>query len=308
MLCRPGGRFTHGASRQHPHQDHRGELRGFRTGTGHSGERGAEVRRHARLHSAGARRGTAAARPPRRRTRGRSAAPRRRGGGAGGQAHLGTLCVPRRRKGSGMTDQVIHPDGLPRCPWPRLDPLYVRYHDEEWGVPEYDDRALYEKFVLDGFQAGLSWITILRKRENFRRAFDNFEPALIARYTPRKIEKLMKDAGIVRNRMKIEGTVASAKSYLKIMDEGPGFSKFLGDFVEGKPKVNKFKTTASVPASTPLSIKISKELAARGFKFVGPTIVYAFMQATGMVNDHLVTCFCYASCAGKQRAPRLKVK
>ena len=137
----------------------------------------------------------------------------------------------------------------------------MAYHDTEWGVPEYDDRALYEKLILDGFQAGLSWITILRKRDNFRRAFDDFEPEKIARYNAKKVHALMNDAGIVRNRAKIEGTVNSAKSYLKIMEEGPGFSKFLWDFVDGKPKVNHFKTTASVPASTPLSIKISKELA-----------------------------------------------
>ena len=196
----------------------------------------------------------------------------------------------------------LHADGLTRCPWPGEDPFYVAYHDTEWGVPEYDDRALYEKLILDGFQAGLSWITILRKRDNFRNAFDDFQPEKIARYNAKKIHALMNDAGIVRNRAKIEGTVSSAKSYLKIMEDGPGFSKFLWDFVDGRPKVNQFKTTASVPASTPLSIKISKELAARGFKFVGPTIVYAFMQATGMVNDHLVTCFCHEACAGKHRS------
>ncbi len=172
----------------------------------------------------------------------------------------------------------LHADGLVRCPWPGEDPFYMAYHDTEWGVPEYDDRALYEKLILDGFQAGLSWITILRKRDNFRRAFDDFVPEKIARYNAKKLHALMNDAGIVRNRAKIEGTVASAKGYLKIMEDGPGFSKFLWDFVDGRPKVNNFKTTASVPASTPLSIKISKELAARGFKFVGPTIVYAFMQ------------------------------
>ena len=175
-------------------------------------------------------------------------------------------------------------------------------------MPEYDDRALYGKLILDGFQAGLSWFTILRKRDNFRRAFDDFEPAKIARYDATKIHALMNDAGIVRNRAKIEGAINSAKSYLKIMEQGPGFSKLLWDFVDGRPKVNHFKTTASVPASTPLSIKMSKELAARGFKFVGPTIVYAFMEATGMVNDHLVTCHCHDNCAAKKRAPRLKVK
>jgi DNA-3-methyladenine glycosylase I len=196
-----------------------------------------------------------------------------------------------------MSPPLIHPDGLKRCPWPKQDPIYVAYHDEEWGVPEYDDRALYEKLVLDGFQAGLSWITILRKRDNFRRAFDCFEPAKIARYTPRKVEKLMQDAGIVRNRLKIEGAVLSARAYLEVMEKSPGFSRLLWDFLDGKPKVNHFRSTSQVPAETPLSRAISKELAGRGFKFVGPTIVYAFMQATGMVNDHIVSCHRHAALA-----------
>jgi DNA-3-methyladenine glycosylase I len=195
-----------------------------------------------------------------------------------------------------MTKSVLYPDGLTRCPWPKQDPLYVAYHDEEWGVPEFDDRALYEKLVLDGFQAGLSWITILRKRENFRRAFDNFQPEKIARYPKRKIESLMKDAGIVRNRAKIEGAVSSARAWLHIMESGPGFSNLLWDHVDGKPKLNNFRTTKQVPAETALSQKLSKELIARGFKFVGPTIVYAFMQAVGMVNDHLVTCYRHTAC------------
>ena len=186
---------------------------------------------------------------------------------------------------------------LSRCPWPGDDPLYVAYHDDEWGVPEFDDRALYEKLVLDGFQAGLSWITILRKRENFRRAFDGFEPSIIARYKPKKIEALMQDAGIIRNRAKIEGAVKSAQAYLELMESGPGLSRLLWDFVGGRPKVNRFRSKAQVPAATPLSIAISKELSARGFKFCGPTIVYAFMQATGMVNDHLVSCHRHAACA-----------
>jgi DNA-3-methyladenine glycosylase I len=193
-----------------------------------------------------------------------------------------------------MIAPLLHPDGLKRCAWPKQDPLYVAYHDEEWGVPEYDDRALYEKLILDGFQAGLSWITILRKRENFRRAFDGFEPEKIARYTPRKVEKLMQDAGIVRNRMKIEGTVLSARAYLEVMEKGPGFSRLLWNFLDGKPKVNRFRSMSQVPAETPVSRQMSKELANRGFKFVGPTIVYAFMQATGMVNDHVVTCHRHA--------------
>ena len=185
----------------------------------------------------------------------------------------------------------LHPDGKTRCPWPGEDPLYVAYHDDEWGVPERDDRALYEKLMLDGFQAGLSWITILRKRDNFRKAFDDFQPEKIARYNDKKVHALMNDAGIVRNRAKIDGAILSAKSYLDIMEKGPGFSKLLWDFMDGRPKVNNFKTTASVPASTPLSTQISKELSSRGFKFVGPTIVYAFMQATGLVNDHRKDCF-----------------
>jgi DNA-3-methyladenine glycosylase I len=193
-----------------------------------------------------------------------------------------------------MNPPLLHPDGLKRCPWPKQDPLYVAYHDEEWGVPEYDDRALFEKLVLDGFQAGLSWITILRKRDNFRRAFAGFAPEKIARFTPKKVEALMQDAGIVRNRLKIEGTVLSARAYLDAMEKGPGFSRLLWDFLDGKPKVNRFRSTAQVPAETELSRKVSKELARRGFKFVGPTIVYAFMQATGMVNDHLVSCHRHA--------------
>jgi len=194
-----------------------------------------------------------------------------------------------------MNDQAL--DTVLRCPWPKQDPLYIAYHDQEWGVPEYDDRALYEKLVLDGFQAGLSWITILRKRENFRRAFDGFEPEKIARYRSGKIERLMGDAGIVRNRAKIEGAVSSARAWLEIMEHGPGFSNLLWDYLDGKPKLNNFRTTKQVPAETPLSQKISKDLAGRGFKFVGPTIVYAFMQAVGMVNDHLVTCYRHSACA-----------
>jgi len=188
-------------------------------------------------------------------------------------------------------------DGLPRCPWPKDDALYVAYHDKEWGVPEFDDRALYEKLVLDGFQAGLSWITILRKRDNFRRAFDGFVPEKIARYRPAKIERLMQDAGIVRNRAKIEGAVLSARAWLEIMEKGPGFAKMLWDFVDGRPKVNHHRRISQIPAQTAASRTIAKELAQRGFKFCGPTVVYAFMQATGMVNDHLITCHRHAPLA-----------
>src|SRR5207342_1932864 len=162
-----------------------------------------------------------------------------------------------------MSKVIVHVDGLARCPWPKQDPLYIAYHDDEWGVPEYDDCALFEKLVLDGFQAGLSWITILRKRDNFRRAFDDFQPEKIARYNAKKVDALMNDAGIVRNRAKIDGAILSAKSYLDIMEKGPGFSKLLWDFMGGRPKVNQFKTTASVPTSTPLSVQISKELSSR---------------------------------------------
>ena len=163
-------------------------------------------------------------------------------------------------------------------------------------MPEYDDRALYEKLVLDGFQAGLSWITILRKRENFRRAFDEFVPEKIARYRAGQDRALMDDAGIVRNRAKIEGAVLSARAWLDIMEKGPGFSKLLWDFLDGVPKVNNFARTSQVPAETATSRAMSKELAQRGFKFFGPTIVYAFMQAVGMVNDHIVTCHRHEAC------------
>ena len=188
-----------------------------------------------------------------------------------------------------MSDQAPT-DALVRCPWVKADPLYIAYHDQEWGMPEYDDRALYEKLVLDGFQAGLSWITILRKRENFRRAFDDFNPGKIACYRPAKIERLMQDASIVRNRAKIEGAVLSARAWLNVMEKGPGFSKLLWDFVDGRPKVNRYRSMRQVPAETAISRAMAKELTQRGFKFCGPTIVYAFMQAVGMVNDHLVSC------------------
>ncbi|HTQ83493.1 MAG TPA: DNA-3-methyladenine glycosylase I [Pseudolabrys sp.] len=194
-------------------------------------------------------------------------------------------------------------DKLIRCAWPGNDPLYVAYHDEEWGVPEYDDRALFEKLILDGFQAGLAWITILRKRDNFRKAFDDFQPEKIARYTPKKVERLMQDAGIVRNRAKIEGTVGSARAWLKIMESGPGFSDMLWKHLEGRPRQNNFRRRGQIPAETDISRRMSKELLRHGFKFVGPTIVYAFMQAVGMVNDHLVSCHRHAAVA-KLAKPR----
>jgi DNA-3-methyladenine glycosylase I len=181
---------------------------------------------------------------------------------------------------------VQHTDGLCRCSWCGTDPIYVHYHDTDWGVPEYDGRALWEKLILDGFQAGLSWITILKKRDNFRAAFDGFKPDIIASYDAAKIESLMQDAGIVRNRLKIVGTVESARAYLEIDD----FSKYMWNFVDGMPLQNSFTSMKQVPPKTALAEIISKDLKKRGFKFVGPTIVYAFMQACGLINDHMVEC------------------
>ena len=177
-----------------------------------------------------------------------------------------------------------------RCPWCGDDPIYVAYHDTEWGVPEYDARALWEKLVLDGFQAGLSWITILKKREAFREAFDNFDPERVAAYGEQDVERLLANPGIVRSRSKIEATIGNAKAFLAIEGRGGGFRDFLWDFVGGKPIQNAFATMAEVPAQTPVSQAMSKALKREGFKFCGPVIVYAFMQATGMVNDHLTGC------------------
>ncbi len=191
---------------------------------------------------------------------------------------------------------ITHPDGLARCPWPGEDPLYVAYHDTEWGVPETSSRALYEKLVLDGFQAGLSWITILRKREAFRKAFDDFDPHKIARYTPAKVERLMGNAGIVRNRAKIEGAILSARVWIDI-ESKQGFANYLWDFVDGRPAQGKLRRMGDMPTESDMSRRLSKDLKARGFKFCGPTIVYAFAQAVGMVNDHLADCHRCAACA-----------
>ena len=190
---------------------------------------------------------------------------------------------------------VAHVDGLHRCPWPGLDPLYLAYHDQEWGAPEWDDRALFEKLALDGFQAGLAWITILRKRPAFRAAFDGFDPERIARYDAAKVTSLLADAGVVRHRGKIEATIRLAQVTLDLRGQG-GLAKHLWSFVDGNPIDGKRKSTREVPAETDVSRAISKDLKARGARFVGPTIVYAFMQATGMVNDHLVDCHRYAAC------------
>jgi DNA-3-methyladenine glycosylase I len=172
-----------------------------------------------------------------------------------------------------------------------LDPDYQKYHDKEWGVPVHDDRVWYEYIVLDGAQAGLSWSTILKKRENYRKAFAGFDPRKVAKFDKRKVERLLKDPGIVRNRLKVESAVKNARAFLKIQKEFGSFDAYIWPFVGGKPKQNRWRTLKQIPAETAESKAMSKDLKSRGFSFVGPTICYAFMQAAGMVNDHLVTCF-----------------
>jgi DNA-3-methyladenine glycosylase I len=178
-----------------------------------------------------------------------------------------------------------------RCGWSLKSEIEIHYHDEEWGVPVYDDRELYEHLVLDGFQAGVSWVLILRKRENFRHAFDGFVPEIIANYSDDKIDELMMNKGIIRNKGKINAAVTNANAYLEIMDKEGSFSDFIWKFTDGRPLVNRWETMSQIPAKTALSEKMSKELKSRGFKFFGPTICYAFMQAVGMVNDHIISCF-----------------
>ncbi len=180
-----------------------------------------------------------------------------------------------------------------RCGWCVGDPLYETYHDQEWGTPVYDDDTLFEFLILETFQAGLSWITVLRKRENFRKAFDNFNYKKVAKYNQEKIDSLLQDAGIIRNKLKVKATITNAQAFLKIQDEFGSFSNYIWDFVDGKPINNKFKSLDEIPANTSLSDTISKDLKKRGFKFVGTTVVYAHMQATGMVNDHEMSCFRY---------------
>ena len=180
-----------------------------------------------------------------------------------------------------------------RCGWCEGDALYEAYHDKEWGVPVYDDDTLFEFLILETFQAGLSWITILRKRENFRKAFDNFDYKIIANYKQDKIDSLLQDAGIIRNKLKVNATITNAQAFMKIQDEFGSFSKYIWAFVDGKPIKNKCKTMQDIPATTAISDALSKDLKKRGFKFVGPTVVYAHMQATGMVNDHIESCFRY---------------
>jgi DNA-3-methyladenine glycosylase I len=183
-----------------------------------------------------------------------------------------------------------------RCAWVSADPIYMDYHDNEWGVPLFDDQKLFEFLILEGAQAGLSWITVLKKRENYRACFDNFSAEKIARYSPAKIEKLLTNPGIIRNRLKVESTVTNAKAYLKVLEEWGSFSDYIWHFVDGKPIQNHWKGK-QIPTKTVISDAMSKDLKKRGFKFIGTTICYAFMQAVGMVNDHTVECFCYNSSA-----------
>ncbi len=185
---------------------------------------------------------------------------------------------------------------MKRCDWAGDDPLYITYHDTEWGVPERDSRALWEVLVLEGFQAGLSWITVLRKRENFRAAFAGFDPEVIAGWGEAEVARLLDDPGIIRHRGKIAATIGNARAWQEIEAE-QGFARYIWDFVDGRPVQNRFATLAEVPADTDISRKLSKDLKRRGFRFCGPTITYAFMQAAGLVNDHLVTCPCHAEVA-----------
>jgi DNA-3-methyladenine glycosylase I len=185
------------------------------------------------------------------------------------------------------------PDKISRCIWAGSDPLYLAYHDTEWGVPLHDDRRLFEMLVLEGAQAGLSWITILRKREAYRRAFDGFDPQKVARYDARKIRTLLSDAAIVRNRMKIESAIKNARAFLEVVEETGSFDAYIWQFVGGRPRRNAWKAHGEIPARTDESDAMSRDLKKRGFSFVGSTICYAFMQATGMVNDHVIDCFRY---------------
>jgi len=188
-----------------------------------------------------------------------------------------------------------------RCAWAGIDPRYVRYHDEEWGVPVHDDRLLFEFLILEGAQAGLSWSTILNMREHYREAFDRFEPAVVASYDEAKIEALLSDPGIVRNRRKVEATIGNARAFLAAKKEFGSFDSYIWRFVDGRPIHNAWSSIEEIPAQTPESVVMSKDLKKRGFKFVGPTICYAFMQAVGMVNDHTVDCFRYRELSGKAR-------
>ncbi|MCX6543384.1 MAG: DNA-3-methyladenine glycosylase I [Acidobacteria bacterium] len=186
-----------------------------------------------------------------------------------------------------------------RCPWAGTDPLYVQYHDHEWGVPLHDEHRLFEMLVLEGAQAGLSWITVLRKRDHYREAFDGFDPVRVARYSKTRVERLLRNPGIIRNRLKVESAVSNARAFLAVQDAFGSFDEYIWRRVDGRPMVNAWTSTRQIPARTPESDAMSRDLRQRGFRFVGPTICYAHMQATGMVNDHLVSCFRYVACSGE---------
>ena len=190
---------------------------------------------------------------------------------------------------------------MERCSWAGTDPIYIDYHDREWGVPVLDDQRLFEMLILEGAQAGLSWITILKKRENYRKAFGGFEPERVARLNQRSVERLLRDPGIVRNRLKVESTISNAKAFLKLQEVHGSFATYLWGFVDGRPKQNRWKRMDQVPASTADSDRLSKELKRCGMRFVGSTICYAFMQAVGMVNDHLVSCPRWEACQQPSR-------
>ena len=217
--------------------------------------------------------------------------------------HFSLLLTTRPRMMCNLSAMAA---GRRRCQWSGTDPLYVEYHDEEWGVPVTDDLKLFEFLVLEGAQAGLSWITILRKRNAYRAAFDEFDPARVARYGKREIARLLEDPGIVRNRLKVESAVRNARAFLEVQQEFGSFSDYQWQFVGGRPRQNQFETMADIPASTPESVAFSKDLKQRGFNFVGPTIMYAHMQAVGMVNDHEVGCFRHSQV--RRAAKRFKVQ
>lgn len=208
---------------------------------------------------------------------------------AGGKR--GRLLYPGAAKK--RNEKLNDPDSLTRCAWTGNDPLYIAYHDEEWGVPVHDDRTHFEFLILEGAQAGLSWSTILHKRQNYRRAFDNFDPQKVAAYDEEKIAQLLQDPGIVRNRLKVRSAVQNARAFLRVQEEFGSFDAYLWPFVGGQPLQNRWRSLSEIPAETEESRVLSKDLKKRGFNFVGPTIIYAHMQATGLVNDHLVDCFCY---------------
>jgi DNA-3-methyladenine glycosylase I len=187
---------------------------------------------------------------------------------------------------------------MERCPWPGIDEMYIKYHDEEWGVPVHDDHKHFEFLVLEGAQAGLSWATILKRRDNYRKAYDNFDPAIVAKYDEAKVAELLANAGIIRNRKKIESSINNARLFLDVQKEFGSFDYYIWSFVDHKPVINSWKTLSEIPAKTELSDRISKDLKKRGFSFVGSTIIYAHIQAIGLVNDHLVSCFRYRELIG----------